>query len=184
MALDHLSKNISSGSGNSFFRLVPLVIPGIAGGNTGTQFTFPDIGDLRYARTVALEVFFAKALAVCQPSLTPVVPDSQANLITFIFNSNDPDKADAQQGENGRFNTTIDSQRWLPATAINRVQTTDTSGAPFVRQLMRFKDLYIVWDKSMVQLAPGGLANTTDLAVVLGVHYTFINLRGEAYKRT
>lgn len=179
-----LDKTLHLGSGNSFFRLVSLIIPGIVGGNTGTNFTFPDIGDLRYARTVALETFFQASLSYAQPQPAPVVADSFAPAITFIFNSNDPDKTDAEQGANGRFNTTIDSQRWIPATALNRIQTTGTNGAPFVRQLMRFKDLYIVWDKSQVQLAPGGLGNTADVAIVLGVHYTFINLAGQPYKRT
>lgn len=170
---------------NSFFRLVTLKIPGIVGGNKQTSFEFPDIGDLRYARTTALECYFANDLAYSMPEQIAVIPDNQANLLTLILNSNDPDKDAKQQGDDGRFNTTLDSQRWLPAVSIHRVQNIAAGSASFTRELQTFKDLYIVWDKSSLNVGgANGLNNTTDLAFVLGVYYTFINKKGVAYKRT
>lgn len=167
----------------SFFRLVTLKIPGIAGGNQQTIFTFPDIGDLRYARVTALETFFRNDLAKAFPENIDVIADADAAKCVLILNSNDPDKTDEQQGKEGRFSTTLDSQRWLPATAIHRTQNQAGGSASFIRQLMMFKDLYIVWDKSQLVLS-SALANTTDVAFVLGVHYTFISTKGVQIKRT
>jgi hypothetical protein len=167
----------------SFFRLVTLKIPGIAGaGNVGTNFEFPDIGDLRYARTQSIESYSREDLAYSFPEPTQVIPLSQFPLVTLIFNSNDPDKTAKEQGEHGRFSTTIDSQRWVPLVTLHPVYN-GTTGANVMFNKF-YKDLYIVWQKSQANIAPGGLANTTDQAIVLGIYYTFTDIKGIPYQRT
>jgi len=164
----------------SFFRLVTLKIPGVSGGNKGTSFSFPDIGDLRYARTQAIEIFFAEDLAYAFPEAVPVAPISNLPKISLVLNTNDPERTN--QGADGRFTSTVDSQRWLPAAAIHRISSNGTT--PFVYELASYHNLWITWEKSFIQLAPGGFNNTTDLAVVLGVWYTFFNIDGKEVKRT
>jgi len=163
-----------------FFRTVTLKIPGIAGGNKGTSFTFPDIGDLRYARTLALEIYCAEDVAYAFPEAVPVIPVSQLPLVSLVLNTNDPEKTN--QGADGRFTSTIDSQRWLPGSAIHRINSNGAS--PYVYELLRYSNLWITWEKSQVQIAPGGLNNTTDICIYIGVWYTFFNIEGKEVRRT
>lgn len=173
-------------TGLSYFRQVVLKVPGMAGGNPGTQFNFLDQGDIRYARVIALEVYAASALTHSQPEAIPVLPDNLMPKCTLILETNDPDDVKKTKGEMGRFNSTTQTQKWQPFTSLNRIQATSgiSPNSPFVRQLMFYKDLYITWTKSFVQVAPGGLMNTTDLAIVLGVYYTFLTPDGKEIKRT
>jgi len=164
----------------SFFRLITLKIPGVSTGNKGTTFSFPDIGDLRYARTQSVEIFFAEDLAYAFPEAVPVVPISYLPIISLVLNTNDPEKTN--QGADGRFTSTVDSQRWLPAAAIHRVNSNGTS--PYVYDLASYHNLWITWEKSFIQLAPNGLNNTRDQAIVLGVWYTFFNIEGKEVRRT
>lgn len=171
--------------GNSYFRLVTLKIPGIAGGNTQTQFTFVDQADIRYARTIHLEVFLQNDLTHAFPENVPNIPDAMASKCVLVLETNDPDDITHSKGEQGRFQSTTQTQKWLPLAAIHRTQTQNGAlSAPFVRQLLEYKDLYITWQKSYLQVAPGGFGNTTDIALVLGVWYTFIDLQGKPIKRT
>ena len=163
-----------------FFRTITLKIPGIAGGNKGTSFTFPDIGDLRYARTLALEIYCAEDVAYAFPEAVPVIPVAQLPLVSLVLNTNDPEKTN--QGADGRFTSTVDSQRWLPGAAIHRVNS--NGATPTVFELLRYSNLWITWEKSSVQLAPGGLNNTSDVCIYLGVWYTFFNIEGKEVKRT
>lgn len=177
--------------GNSFFRLVTLKIPGVVGGNLGAQFTFTDQAQIRYARTLHLEAYFANDLAYSYPEQLPVIGDAFAPKMTLTLETNDPD--DMKVGNSltkskeiapGRFSSTRQSQQWLPFTAIHRVQSFLGTPAPFVRQLLSYKDLYITWQKSYVSFAPGGPANVTDIAVVLGVWYTFLTVDGKKIQET
>jgi len=171
--------------GEHFFRLVTLKIPGVAsGGNTQTSISFPDQSDIRYARILSLECFFANDLAFAQPEAVALIPDAQAKLLTLTFETNDPDKEVTGNDGHGRYSNTSQVIRWLPATAIHRLQNQAAGSASFVRQLLPYYDLNITWEKSFLNIAPGGLANTTDLAFVLGVHYTFRDIDGKLRKRT
>ena len=179
----HIINNMHEGA--SYYRQVVLKIPGIAGpGNVGTSFQFDDQPDLRYARIQAMEAYTASALSVAYPEPSVVLPDAQAKLVTFVFETNDPDDVKHQKGADGRFQSTLQTVKWLPFTAINRLQNQATNTASFVRQLVPFKDLYITWQKSFINIAPGGLANTVDTAIVLGVWYTFLNKQGKEIVRT
>jgi len=171
--------------GNSFFRLVTLKIPGIAAGNTGQQFDFTDQADIRYARVLHLEAFFQNDLAFSFPEPLPVIADVLANKCALVLETNDPDDLTGEKtNAPGRFTSTTQTQKWLPLTAIHRVQSQGgILSAPFVRQLLSYRNLYITWQKSFLNVAPGGLGNTVDIALCLGVWYTFIDIHGKAIQR-
>lgn len=171
--------------GNSYFRMVNLKIPGVAStGNTGTLFNFPDQPDIRYARTTGIVAFTHTDINTCFPDNVAVLADADIGKVTLVLETNDPDdmfKAGSttqkQKGEAGRFTGTLDTIQWLPLSMIHVVQ--GAAGVPFVRQVVHWKDRYIVWQKSQIQIAPGGLANTTDVAICLGLFYTFIDEFGK-----
>jgi len=171
-------------NGVSYFRQVVLVIPGIAGGNTGTQFTFTDQPDIRYARIQSIESYFSSDLSNTYPQPVAVLTDSLANKVSLIMETNDPDDITHMKGSNGRFQGTLQTIKGLPLTAIHRMQNQATNNASFVRMNYPFKDEYITWEKSFVNIAPGGLSNEEDVAIVLGVWYTFINKEGKEIQRT
>lgn len=171
--------------GAEYFKLVTLKIPGIAGGgNTGVQFQFQDQSDIRYARITGLEVYFASDLQYSQPEPVAVLADAEACKVSITLETNDPDDIAKLKGANGRFNSTSQTTRWMPLTALHRLQNQATNNASFARQLMQYKDLYVVWEKCFINIAPGGLANTTDVGIVLGVYYSFLNSQGQEIKRT
>ncbi len=179
----------------SYFRLVTLVIPGVAGGNTGTLFSFNDQPDLRYARMTGMVFLTDQDLAFAQPMAVPVVAATQIPLISFSFKTNDPDDVDIpgkteltaggggyqrkQKGEAGRFSGTLDTVQWIPASLMHVNQSFGPGTPSFVRNMVHWKDRYVIWQTSQCQIAPGGLANTTDVAVVLGVYYTFTTAEGK-----
>jgi hypothetical protein len=169
---------------NSYYKLVVLKIPGIAGGNTGTQFSWNTQSDIRYARIIAIETFFRNDLSHAQPEPVPVILDADAPKITVTLETNDPDDIQNSKGTDGRFTSTSQTQRYIPATALHRVQSTfGATPAPFVRMLTFYKDLFVVWEKSFISIAPGGLGNTADVAFCMGVWYTFLNKAGKPIPR-
>jgi hypothetical protein len=179
----------------SYYRQVVLKIPGIPGGNQGTVFTFDDQPDIRNARTVALEVYFASALDMSQPAKIPVIPDVYAPRITLRFETNDPDDPTFTKGkpqvqgsrETTGFTGTLNTVQWIPASRLNVMQGVATpSGlvpAPWSWPNIMWKDRYIVWQKSDVWISGQGLGNTTDLALVVGVYYSFLTVDGKPIVR-
>lgn len=177
-------------SNASYFRLVTLVIPGVAGaGNIGTSFTFADQPDLRYARLQGMVFLTDADMITAQPESTPVVSAAQIAKLSFVFRTNDPDdqvkkgmppNSDQKaQGALGRFTGTLDTIQWIPASLLHINQSNTGGGQPsFVRQMIHWKDRYLIWQDSTLKVSPGGLANTTDVAVVLGVFYTFVGTHG------
>ncbi len=170
----------------SYFRLVTLVIPGITGGNTGTNFTFDDQPDLRYARMLSIVAYTNISMAYAQPQPTPVISPLDMPKISLVLQTNDPDDmvvgpGKKQKGQDGRFSGTLDTIQWLPLAQINTTQFYNTAlGTPaFVHHMINWKDRYIIWQKSKVVIGTGGLGNTTDVAVALGVFYTFTNSDGK-----
>lgn len=164
-----------------------MKIPGMPGGNPGNSFQFTDQADIRYARTLALEVYFSNDLQYSYPEVIPVVNDIFARNTLLVLETNDPDDLKGSKTNSpGRFSSTNQTQKWLPATSIHRVQSqTGATSAPFVRQLLQYRDLYITWQKSFViNNAPGGFNNTLDIAFCLGVWYTFIDEHGNEIQRT
>ncbi len=174
----------------SYFRLVTLVIPGVAGGNTGTSFTFNDQPDLRYARMTGMVFLTDQDLAFAQPQPAPVAPAAFIPNISFVFQTNDPDDTvigtepgtgitKKQKGEAGRFSGTLDTVQWIPASLLHINQSFGPGTPSFVRQMIHWKDRFVIWQKSKVVLAPGGLGNIVDIAIVLGVFYTFTTSEGK-----
>ena len=168
-----------------YYREVILVVPGVAGGNTGANFTWLDQPDIRNARMIGMEAYFSSDLAYCFPNNVAVIPDNKANLVTLIFETNDPDDIDYKRGGTpGNFTGTLNTIQWLPLTALHVQQTQNgaTSGS-FRRSMIFWKNRYIIWQKSQIQLAPGGLNNTTDVAIVLGCYYSFLSEGGKPLPR-
>lgn len=174
----------------SYYRQVVIKVPGVTpGGNTSPIITFGPQNDLRNARILAVTTYFASALAFAQPqSSLPVVDDSFSPFITFKFETNDPDDVKKVKGipqtieKGGGFSGTLDTIKWIPAADIQVINGFPTaagvSPAPFVRNHIEWKNRYIVWETSGAWITGGGLKNTTDLAIVLGVYYTYLTEDG------
>ena len=167
--------------------MVNLIVPGIAGGNTQVSFSFNDQPDLRYARITGLFSIYSNDSLYCFPDNVPIIADALANRITLVLQTNDPDDmpkkggkpGEKEKGENGRFSGTLDTVQWLPLSSIHINQSFGLTPPSFVRSLIHWKDRYVVWQKSKIIMSPGGLGNTADVAVTLGVLYTFTNSAGE-----
>lgn len=164
---------------SDYFYLVTLVIPGVAGGNTQTEFAFEDQPDIRFARTSVIEIFFAEDLTHAQPQPTPVIPGNLANKISFNFQTNDPDLPVPQNEVPGRGSGTLDTIQWIPGTRLHLIQNNNALAAGWVRGPIFWNDRYVIWQKSKMKVSPGGFGNTTDIAVVLGVHYTWLTKKGD-----
>lgn len=182
-------------SNASYYRTVLLTIPGIAaGGNQGTKFTFADQPDLRYARMLGMVFLTDAEMQVGFPTSVPVVSAALMPKIGFTFQTNDPDemtkldpktgkpvanKDEKVSGELGRFTGTLDTIQYIAASSLYINQSNTAAGQPsFVRQMIHWKDRYVIWQKSEVLLAPGGLGNTADVCIALGVFYTFVSPNG------
>lgn len=175
-----------------YFRQVFLTIPGVAGGNTQVDFTFQDQPDIRYARMTGLVAYFANDMAVAFPAGPNVIGDNLANRVALVLQTNDPDdpvipdprrsgKKTKAKGIAGRFTGTLDTIQWIPLTQLHVNQSFGPGPAPasFVRQMIHWKDRYVIWDKSHVVIAPGGLGNTTDICICLGAFYSFLDEFGD-----
>jgi hypothetical protein len=171
-------------NGYEYMTTVKLIIPGKAGGNTGTSFTWEVQEKIRYARILAIEVIPRSAMAVTAPDNIQVVSDADLSKIQFSLETNDPDDITKAKGRDGRFQGTLQSLQYVPCTIFNRLQNGTTTTASFVRQLVPFKDTYILWEKSNIFISPNGLGNTTDLAFVLNVHYSWLDEKGKPITRT
>jgi len=161
----------------SYYKQVVLKVPGIAGGNTATKLTWDDQPQLRYARVTHIEAYSNSDLNHAQPAAVPVLADADVPKLTLVFRTNDPDTtAKGEQVIQGRFTKNLDTIQYLPFSVLHRNQ--NSSANSFVRYTPNWKNRYIVWQDSYVAISPGGLANTTDIAIVLGVYYTYIDDKG------
>jgi hypothetical protein len=176
----------------SYFRLITKIIPGVAGtGNTTTSFTFNDQPDLRYARMTGLVFLTDADMEKSQPEAAPLVSAALINKISFTFQTNDPDDMaipgttaegiqKKRKGEAGRFSGTLDTVQWIPASLLHINQSNTPAGVnpSFVRNLIHWKDRYVIWQKSNILLS-SPLLNTTDVAICLGAFYTFTTVEGK-----
>lgn len=171
-----------------YYRQVVKIIPGVAGGNTQQDFTFDDQPDLRYARMLSMRFYTSDDLAYSQPAVVPVVAPQFVPNISFVFRTNDPDDlpmtgpnvpaGKKAGGADGRFTSTLDTIQWIPASDLHVSQAFGTPQASFVREAIFWRDRYIIWQTTHIKLALP-LNNTTDVAIVLGCFYTFLNSKGE-----
>jgi hypothetical protein len=172
-----------------YFRVVTKIIPGVAGGNAGANFTFDDQPDLRNARLLAMCFLTDQDMLQAPQTNTPVTSAVNINKISFNFMTNDPydfekkgKPGEKVQGEQGRFTGTLETIQYMPASLLHINQTGGVApaGTPsFVRQPIMWYDRYIIWQKSEILISGGGLLNTSDVAICLGVYYSFYDNKGQ-----
>lgn len=134
------------------YELVELLVPGVAGGQTQTQFSFPDLPKLRYTALMALETFAVDTLTVSPNNVAlPSAAILQKSYLVLYSN----ERQDLFR---------------IPLISLIRTQATSTPSAPFVRSLPEFSGQKITWDKSYVTIASAP-ANTTNISFVFGVYY-------------
>lgn len=135
------------------YELVELLVPGVAGGNTGTQFNFPDLPKLRYVNIQAIETFGIDTITV-SPNNVATATAAYLQKSYLVLYSN-------QRQDLWR----------IPLVSLVRTQAT-AGGAttPFVRSLFELKDQQITWDKSYVTMASAP-ANVANFSFIFGVYY-------------
>ena len=85
---------------------------------------------------------------------------------------------------NGRFSSTQQNVKYMPLASLHRIQNAGSAGAPvagpdpFVRDLSTFYNMYVSWDKCFLQTINGGLGNTENKAVIIGVYYSWLDING------
>jgi hypothetical protein len=134
------------------YELVELLVPGVAGGQTQTQFSFPDLPKLRWTALMALETFAVDTLTVSPNNVAlPSAAILQKSYLVLYSN----ERQDLFR---------------IPLISLIRTQATTGASAPFVRSLPEFSGQKITWDKSYVTIASAP-ANTTNISFVFGVYY-------------
>lgn len=133
--------------------LVELVIPGVAGGNTGTKFKFPDLPKLRNAKAKGIEIYTATDVPFSQIGNAVATGAQIKNIFLTLF----------ADGDLKIFQ--------VPAVSLHRVE--NNTPDPYTRLLFMLDEkLQIVWDKSYIEFANGQApANTSDLSVLFNFYY-------------
>jgi hypothetical protein len=180
----------------SYYRQVVLKIPGQpAPGNQTTNFVFDDQPDIRNARVIAIEAYFSSSLETAQPAKIPVVADVFAPKLTLYLETNDPDDLNHSKGKpqtvgsnvTTGFTGTLATVQWIPLARLNVIQgTVSPAGLQPANSTWTnicWMDRYVLWQKSSIVVSGTGLGNTTDVAVVLGVYYSFLTKDGKAIVR-
>lgn len=132
------------------YELVELVVPGVATGQTGTRFTFPDLPKLRYTALQAITVFTPGTITT-SPIGNPIFSVTVFKTAYLTLYANE--RQDLYR---------------IPLLELNRVQNSAVD--PFVRSLFEFNNPKVTWDKSYIELgsSPNNTANTSFL---FGVYY-------------
>ena len=135
------------------YELVELLVPGVAvTGNTGTQFSFPDLPKLRYTSTLALESWAVDTLVVSPNNVAlPTAAIMQKSYLVLYSN----ERQDLYR---------------IPLISLIRTQATTSASAPFVRAMFELQGQKITWDKSYIQCSSAP-ANTANFSFCLGVYY-------------
>lgn len=133
------------------FEFVELLIPGVAGGQTGTRFNFPDLPKLRYVTTQGLQVFNSNNIANISPSGNTNIA-STVNLKSAFLSLYCNERQDIWR---------------VPLNALSNI---DSNGVT-VWGIWEMKGQQIVWDKSYVEFGAAP-ANTSNFAIFLGVYYS------------
>jgi hypothetical protein len=143
------------------YQAVEVRLPGVAAGQTQTQFSFPDLPYLRprMAWIQAMEVYTLASITNSPISGTalPSLAIMQKTAIT-IYGS----VPGVKQGN--------EIYQRMPILRLNNMQ--NATPDPFAQQIIKMNDLEIDWTKTMLTIAttPG---NTTDMAFVFGVYFNF-----------
>lgn len=143
------------------YQAIEVRLPGVSGGNTQTQFSFPDLPYLRpnMAYIQALEFYTLASISLSPVSGTPLVSlgIAQKTALTIYGGI-----AGVKQGNQ------IVQQ--MPVLRLNNLQ--NATPDPFAQQIMKFKDLQIDWTKTTLNLGSAP-ENTTDMAFVFGCYFNF-----------
>ncbi len=145
------------------FQAAEIIIPGVAGGNTSTTFSFPDLPYLRPANALIKGIEVYTINTITKSPLTGTTLASIANMQTGFLTLYGG-LENVKQG-----NEII--QR-VPLFKLNTIQNASTD--PFSRSVFCLNSMQVDWTKCNVtfQTAPG---NTTNIAVAFGVYFDFIN---------
>lgn len=132
------------------YEFVEVVVPGVAGGQTGTRFSFPDLPKLRYTSLQAVS-FYTPGSMTTTPQGNPLFNISilKSAFLTIYAN----ERQDLYR---------------IPVLEMNRMQ--NSANDPFIRGLFEFTNQKVTWDKSFVEFftAP---ANTANTSLCFGVYY-------------
>jgi hypothetical protein len=130
---------------------VEIQIPGVAAGQTGTRWYFPDLPKLRYVSVQAIETYTNEDLTNTMQGNAVITPTIFRNAYLSLY-----------------ANERQDLWR-IPLPALHRTQSSATS--TFVRSLFELTGQKVTWDKSYVELAAAP-ANITNLAICFQVYYS------------
>lgn len=134
------------------YELVELLVPGVAAGQTQTQWSFPDLPKLRYTSTLALETFGVDTMAVSPNNVAaPTATILSKSYLTLYSN----DRQDLYR---------------IPLISLVRAQATNAATVPFTRALFELQGQKITWDKSFVTIASAP-ANVANFSFIFGVYY-------------
>ena len=134
------------------YELVELLVPGVGGGQTQTQWSFPDLPKLRYTSLLAMETWAIDTLEKSPNNVdTPTAAIMEKSYLVLYSN----ERQDLYR---------------IPLISLMRQQATTGATAPFVRALFEFQGQKVTWDKSYVQIGSAP-ANTTNLSFCFGIHY-------------
>jgi hypothetical protein len=132
------------------YELVELVVPGVAGGQTGTRFSFPDLPKLRYTALQAITIFTPGTITA-SPIGNPLFAISVFKTAYLTIYANE--RQDLYR---------------IPMLEMNRIQNSAVD--PFVRGLFEFNNPKVTWDKSYIELG-GAPNNTVNTSFLFGVYY-------------
>lgn len=162
--------------------------------STQTVILIPDQPDLRYARVLNIEAYTVSDLSNSLPSGYPVIADNLINKIALTLETNDADvdpefntlnKVNSQgvsEQTPGRFTSTQQNYQFMPLASLHNIQ--NASNNAFQRAVRYYPDMYVTWQKCQLLIAPGGLGNNANIAVVLGITYTWLTVSGKMIPRT
>lgn len=134
------------------YELVELLVPGVAGGVTQTQFSFPDLPKLRYTSLLAIETFGVDQMTA-SPNNVAVATAAilQKSYLTLYAN----ERQDLYR---------------IPLISMVRAQAVTGATTPFTRALYEVNGAKVTWDKSFITTASAP-ANTTNFSFIFGVYY-------------
>lgn len=132
------------------YEFVEIVVPGAAGGQTGTRFSFPDLPKLRYTSLQAVSFYTAGSMTTT-PQNNPLFATSILKSCFLTLYSNE--RQDLYR---------------IPVLELNRIQNSSTD--PFIRGLFEFTNQKVTWDKSYVEFFASP-ANTANTSVCFGIFY-------------
>lgn len=132
------------------YELVELVIPGVAGGQTGTRWNFPDLPKLRYTSLQAVSLFTAGTLTI-SPLGNAICTTARLAKAYITFYANE--RQDLYR---------------IPLLEMNHMQNSAVD--PFSRPLFEFTGQKVTWEKTYIEFGSAP-ANTSNESILLGVYY-------------